>query len=65
MKIYVTPRLIYRLEALRLRPPETKKMDDYWGSQLRMMQYMHQTLATLAIYLLMGVLPIEANSMSR
>ena len=61
MKIYVTPRLKYGLKALRLRSPETKKMEDYYRNYLRMLQYMHQTTAKPAVYLLVGVLPNEAQ----
>ena len=51
LQIYVTPRLIYRLEALCLSLPEICSLEEYYRNNLRQLQFLHPTTAKVAIYL--------------
>ena len=60
-KIYIIPRLTYGLEALNLTHVEIKHLEKFYLEQLRYVQYMHKTTANAAVYLLIGLLPIQAQ----
>ena len=59
--IYVMPRLSYGLETLILSKPEMSALKDHYKVNLRLMQHLPKATATPALYLLMGVPPIEAQ----
>ena len=61
LQIYVTPRLIYGLEALCLSPPELCTLEEYYKNNFRQLQFLNPTTAKVAVYLLIGILPIEAQ----
>ena len=57
---FIIPRLTYGLEVLTLTPTEINKFDFYREEQ-KISQFMCPSTTTAAVYLLMGVLPIEAQ----
>lgn len=60
LSIYVLPRLTYGLEALILVKPDLVALEEYYRTSLRIMQHLPKSTAMPALYLLMGVPPIEA-----
>ena len=58
---YVGPTLLYGLEALVLRTDEIQPLDKFHRKCLRYIQHLPQSTANCALYLLLGVLPIEAQ----
>ena len=58
---YVVPTLLYGLEALVLRTDEIQPLDKFHRKCLRYIQHRPQSTANCALYLLLGVLPIEAQ----
>ena len=58
---YVMPRLMYGLEALVLSPKEVTTLEDYYLVSLRAVQVLPKATARPASYLLLGVLPLEAQ----
>lgn len=57
---YVLPRLIHGLEATVLPQKDLKAMSNYYKNLLRQVQGLPPRVATEAIYLLTGTLPLEA-----
>lgn len=61
LNTYVTPVLLFGLEAVILRRKDITNLDTYYKKMLRCIQGLPDTTATEALYLLSGVLPIEAQ----
>ncbi len=59
-KVYVMPRLLYGLEAVTLSVGQVTDLNSFHTRTLRMVQSLPQRCAKSAIYLLSGVLPVEA-----
>ena len=55
------PRLSYGLETLILSKPEMTSLEDHYKHSLRQIQHLPKATATPALYLLMGVPPMEAQ----
>ena len=60
MATYVVPRMIYGLESQLLSNPQLNKLGDFHRNMLRQLQGLPQHVAKEAIYLLLGVLPLQA-----
>ena len=58
---YVTPTLMYGLEALVLEAKEVEVLDTYHRKNLRYIMHLPQSTAIPAISLLLGTLPIQAQ----
>ena len=58
---YVVPTLLYGLEALVLHADDIQHLEKFHRKCLRYIQHLPQSTATCALYLLLGVLPIEAQ----
>jgi hypothetical protein len=58
---YVLPRLIYGLEVLPLKKKHVENLESFHRKSIRYLQSLPQRIATAAIYLLVGVIPIEAE----
>jgi hypothetical protein len=59
-EVYVTPALMYGLEALRLTDNEIAEIEKYYRGLLRMLQTLPESTGKPSIYLLIGSLPAEA-----
>jgi hypothetical protein len=60
-QLYVTPRLLYGLETLILNIKQREILEVYYRTLLRRLQSLPDTTAIEAIYILAGVLPVEAQ----
>ena len=58
---YVLPRLIYGLEVLPLKTKHVENLETFHRKSIRYLQSLPQRIATAAIYLLVGAIPIEAE----
>jgi hypothetical protein len=58
---YVLPRLIYGLEILPLKKKHVENLESFHRKSIRYLQSSPQRIATTAIYLLVGAIPIEAE----
>jgi hypothetical protein len=58
---YVLPRLIYGLEVLPLKEKHVENLEAFYRKSIRYVQSLPQRIATAAIYLLVGAIPIEAE----
>jgi hypothetical protein len=58
---YIFPRLSHGLECLCLNPTELSSMESFYRNNLRAIQHFPQATANAAVYLLLGVLPFEAQ----
>ena len=59
---YVLPRLTYGLECLCLiSTTEKRKLEDFYGLNLRAIQHFPKATANAAIYLLLGTPPLEVQ----
>ena len=58
---YVLPRLIYGLEVLPLKKKHVENLESFHRKSIRYLQSLPQRIATAAIYLLVGAIPIEAE----
>ena len=58
---YIVPRLLYGLDAVRLTRHDIDDLNDYHRNLLRQVQGLPRYVATEAIYLLSGTLPLEAE----
>ena len=61
IKIYVTPRLLYGLEATVMTKKQRDELGAYHRNLLRTIQGLPKSTASEGIYLLIGELPIEAE----
>ena len=59
-KVYILPILLYGLEALILRDNEIACLEKYHRQVLRQIQHLPPSTASSDVYLLSGVLPVEA-----
>ena len=59
--IYIMPRLMHGLEALVLKDSDITKLEDYYRRSLRAIQGLPKSTAIPAIYLLIGIPPLEAQ----
>lgn len=59
--VFGLPRVIYGLEVVSLKASELKTMATYERKLLRQIQYLPDRCATIPIYILSGVMPIEAS----
>ncbi len=59
--IYVMPVLLNSLEALILTKGELQKLEDFYRATLKHLQHLPVATANPAVYLLLGVLPLEAR----
>lgn len=60
-KTYVLPRLLYGLEALPMTTTQINTLEKFHRDTLRHIQSLPQRTAKIAIYLLIGALPIEGE----
>ena len=58
---YVLPRMLHGLEALVLAESHVKILEDYYRGMLRDIQALRDRTANEAVYLLIGLLPIEVE----
>ena len=58
---YVLPRLMFGLEALVITKAQTQKLETFHRRTLRCIQRLPECVATAAIYLLIGEVPIAAK----
>ena len=59
--IFVSPQLVHGLESLILTAPDNVKLEDFFKANLRYIQHFPKCTAIPALYLLMGVPPVEAT----
>ena len=60
MIMFVIPRMIYGLETQILNKKQYEMLETFYRTTLRQLQALPQNVAREAIYLLLGVLPLEA-----
>ncbi|VDI63084.1 Hypothetical predicted protein [Mytilus galloprovincialis] len=60
-RIYILPRLLYILEILPLNARQLKALSDFHSTFLRNIQSLPVRTASVAIYALLGALPLEAE----
>jgi len=60
-QVYVVPRLLYGLETLNLQNKDLTALHSFHLSTLKHIQSLPNRTATSAIYLLLGILPINAE----
>ena len=60
IEAYVLPRMLYGLEAMILTQKQINSLEIAYRTMLRQLQALPSQVATEAIYLLMGMFPIEA-----
>jgi hypothetical protein len=58
---YVLPRMVHGLEATVLALKQLAQLRAYYKTLLRQLQGLPQNVATCAVYLLMGTLPLDAQ----
>ncbi len=61
LETYVTPRMIYGLEAVQLKNKDLDSLDQFHRQLLRDMQGLPRSTANEAVYLLSGTLPLHAE----
>ena len=61
VNIYVTPAVMHSLESLILEDADYATLEVYYRKQLRQLQHLPQSTANEAVYLLLGVLPMQAQ----
>ena len=59
-KIYVQPRMLYGLEAIDINAPNLERLEVAHRSLIRNIQSLPKRTASAALYILSGILPIEA-----
>ncbi len=62
---YVIPRVIYGLDAVLLKPKDVQALDVFHRDLLRDLQGLPRNTAKVAIYLLAGAIPLEAELHAR
>ncbi|MEW8546489.1 MAG: reverse transcriptase domain-containing protein, partial [Candidatus Thiodiazotropha sp.] len=60
-QIYVRPRLLYGLESINLSKSDVQKLEVYQRTILRQILHLPERVASSAIYVLSGQLPVEAE----
>ena len=60
IQLYVMPRLVHGLEATILRRGDVVQLEIYYRKLLRQVQSLPESTAMEAVYLMIGLLPIEA-----
>ena len=58
---YVVPRLVYGIEAAKLSAAQVNQLELFHRKMLRQIQGLPENTAISAVYLLIGILPIEAT----
>ena len=61
IRTYILPRLLHGLEAMVLTEPDKVALETYYRTLLKQIQHLPQNTASLAVYLLIGSLPLEAH----
>ena len=61
LQAYVIPRLLYGIEAVVLTQRQITKLEQYFKTLLKHLQSMADNTADPAVYILIGLLPIEAT----
>ena len=61
IRAYITPRLLYGLEACVLTATQIQKLELYFRKLLRQVQSLPESTAKPAVYMLIGILPLEAT----
>ena len=61
MQLYITPRLLFGLEALIINTKQRELLEKYYRTLLRRIQSLPDSTAVEALYILSGTLPIEAQ----
>ena len=56
---FVSPRLLYGLEILNLKDKHIKQLEQYHQNTLKQLQWLPDRCANVAVYLLLGLQPIE------
>ena len=59
-KIYVQPRMLYGLEAIDINAPNLERLEVAHRSLIRNIQSLPRRTASASLYILSGILPIEA-----
>ena len=59
-RIYVIPRMLYGLDAVNLSKAQIDELEKYHKNFLRRIQHLPERVASCAVYLLLGELPITA-----
>ena len=59
--LYVVPRLLHGLDATVLQKSDINELDRFFKNLLRQIQHLPESTATVAIYLMLGAMPIEAE----
>jgi hypothetical protein len=59
-KTYITPRLTYGLESLVMGDGDIQQLESFYQKHIRALQHLPDSTAKPALYLLLGILPIEA-----
>ncbi|MEW8546332.1 MAG: reverse transcriptase family protein [Candidatus Thiodiazotropha sp.] len=60
-KIYIRPRLLYGLESIKLSSTDISRLDKYQRDFLRQIQHLPERVAACSVYIMSGLLPIEAE----
>ena len=60
LNTYIIPALLYGLETLRLTPGDYKELTIFLQNLLRNILHLPKSTATPALYILTGILPVEA-----
>ena len=60
-KVYILPRVLYGLETLSLTKGQLEQLSKYHLQTIRNIQSLPQRTSTLAVLLLLGALPLEAE----
>ena len=56
---YVTPRLLYGLDSMRLSRKDVTSLETFYKQLLKRFQGVTDTTANEAVYLLLGMVPVE------
>ena len=59
--LYIKPRLLYGLESIQLSRTDISKLEKYQRDFLCQVQQLQERVASCSVYILTGLLPIEAE----
>ena len=59
--LYIKPTLLYGLESIQLSRTDKSKLEKYQRDFLRQIQHLPESIASYSVYILTGLLPIEAE----
>ena len=59
--LYIQPRLLYGLESIQLSRADISKLEKYQRDFLRQIQHLPERVAACSVYILSGLLPVEAE----